>query len=181
MSNPAGRILRGLAAFISKFVHAPSGDLFLAGELDENDDPVDDTGIVIPGPKGSAFAVRVLSEEVTIPVGSGNDPVVTTTMEVPADSFVLGVAGRVTLAPGGGAAALDVGRTGGATDEFADGVSCDVLGEDFDSFEDASPAGFLANATAATLTLTTDSDVTTSAMKVRLVLWYATIDKMISA
>lgn len=130
----------------------------------------------VTGGNGSLIEIKSISEEVTIPVGSGAAPVVETSGNLaPANSLILGVAFRVTDAPGGGATTVDIGRTGGGNlDEFIDGSSCDGLGETGNSAanHDAATTGPLYNTTAATLTLTTDADVTGSDMKVRVTVYY---------
>lgn len=115
-----------------------------------------------------------IEEEVTIPVGSGFDPVVVSSGSLaPAMSTIKFVTARVTQAPGGGATTLDIGRTGGNLDEFADGIGTG-LGTTANSVDDGDGTltGPVYNSAAATLTLTTDADVTDSDMKVRIVVFY---------
>jgi hypothetical protein len=131
-------------------------------------------GLVFNGSYGSSCSYLRTTEEVTIPVGSGLDPVVVSTSNMaPASSIIEMVTVRVTQAPGGGATTLDVGRTGGNTDEFIDGIatSLGTTGNCVDD-GDGTLTGPVFNSTAATLTLTTDADVTGTAMKVRIVVWY---------
>ena len=176
---------------------AANDDLFVSGKLEVDGDVYFDGGFTV----GSATATgtltmlgtssilrinnsgkgwidfRVIAEEVTIPVGSGLDPVVVSTTNLaPASSIIDMVAVRVTQAPGGGATTLDVGRTGGNTDEFIDGIgtSLGTTGNCVDD-GDGTLTGPVFNSTAGTLTLTTDADVTGTAMKVRVVVWYKQI------
>lgn len=127
------------------------------------------------GQSGAALTLKQISELVTVAVGSGADPVVESTGNLaPANSLILGVTFRITDAPGGGAAEIDVGRSGGGNlDEFIDGASCDVLTETGNSF--ANNDGLVTpvfNASAAKLTLTTDADVTGDQMQIRVVVFY---------
>lgn len=123
---------------------------------------------------GGLLKLRKLEEVVTIAVGSGSGGVATTTNMFPA-GLVLSVGFVVEQAPGGGAALLNIGVTGGGNaDRFIDDKSCDVLGENGVSPQDgdgtvAYPAF---NKTATTLDLTTDANVTVLAMKVRVITTY---------
>ena len=129
------------------------------------------------------LSVQKIEEEVTIAVASGNTPPVTTTGNLaPANSIIKTGSFVVTQAPGGGAATIDIGVTGGDLDLFIDGMSCDVLGESGRFFIDGEAVAVAANTgvplvnkTATTLTLTTDADVTTSDMKVLVTVWYETV------
>jgi hypothetical protein len=125
------------------------------------------------------LSLQKIEEEVTIAVGSGADPVVTTTGNLaPANSYIVGGSFVVTQAPGGGAATLDIGVTGGGNlDGMIDGASCNLLGEygRFYLKGDGSDAVPYLNTTAKTLTLTTDADVTTSDMKILVTVWYYTV------
>jgi hypothetical protein len=125
---------------------------------------------------GQANILRI-TEDVTIDVAEGNTPAVATTANMaPADSIILGGTVKILTAPGGGATALDVGITGGGNlDGMVDGMAVTLgteaqIGHDGDG-NDTYPSQ---NTSAATLTLTTDADVTTSAMVVRITLWYQT-------
>ena len=126
---------------------------------------------------GGQTDILSASEEVTIAVGSGADPVVETTANLaPADSIILGGTVKITQAPGGGAAALDVGISGGGNlDGMVDGMAVTLgtiaqIGHDGDG-SDTYPSQ---NTTAAKLTLTTDADVTGTAMKALITVWYQT-------
>ena len=123
---------------------------------------------------GAAYEIKTISELVTVAVGSGAAGVETSGNLAPA-GIILGCAFRVTQAPGGGATELDIGITGGDLAALIDGKSCDVLGETGDMAADGQLAYQPINRTAATLTLTTDSNVTVSDMIVRVVVWYAEI------
>lgn len=124
------------------------------------------------GGKGAFLGIKSITELVTIPVGQGA-PGPATTISVPASSRIVDAVARVTQAPGGGATTLDIGRTGGDLDELVDGISTavDTTG---DSVADHGPGVVfpLENATAKTLTLTTDANVTGTDMIVRVVVWY---------
>jgi len=132
--------------------------------------------IVVGGVSGSLLNIKSITEEVTIGVAAGNTPAVVTTGDLaPAGSLIIGVVWRVTDAPGGGAATIDIGRTSaGNLDEFTDGASCDVLGETGTNLlnGDTAHTGVQRNVAADTLTLTTDADVTDDEMKVRIVVFY---------
>jgi hypothetical protein len=125
---------------------------------------------------GATLGIKSITEETTIPVGSGFDPVVETTANLaPASSLILGATFRVTDAPGGGAATIDIGRSGGGNlDELIDGKSCDVLNETGSTLagDGDGTAMPINNASAAKLTLTTDADVTGDDMKVRITVFY---------
>lgn len=125
---------------------------------------------------GGSLELKVISEEVTIPVGSGFDPNVETTGDLaPAGSMILGCAYRVTQAPGGGATVLGITTTGGG-DELVDvnTAPCASLGDtgDWFSYPAATPLTPIINKTASTLTIATDADVLTTDMKVRVTVWY---------
>lgn len=133
---------------------------------------------VEPGNYGSKITIREISEEVTIAVGAGAAGQATATNLIPAGSIILGVSYRVTQAPGADATTLDVGRTnGGNLDEFVAGASCDVLGEtaSWPADGDGNLVFPVCAKTADTITLTTNANVATSAMKVRVCVQYATI------
>lgn len=118
-----------------------------------------------------------VTEDTTVAVGSGADPVVETTANLaPANSVILGGTVEIVTAPGGGATELDVGITGGGNlDGIVDGMAVTAgtsahIGHGGDG-NDTYPS---ANTSAATLTLTTDADVTGTAMVVRTTVWYYT-------
>jgi len=125
---------------------------------------------------GSYLQMKSITEEVTIAVGSGLDPVVVTSGNLaPASSLIVGATFRVTDAPGGGATTISIGRTGGGNlDEFISVKSCDVLGETGNTLAGDGDATVmpLMNSAAATLTLTTNADVTTNDMKIRVTVFY---------
>lgn len=124
--------------------------------------------------KGGFAEIKAITEEVEIAVGLGSGGVATSGNLWPA-GIILGTAFVVTQAPGGGATTLDIGPTGGTADSLIDAKSCDVLEENGKFPDDGDGATYVAapvNNSATTLTLTTDSDVTTSAMKVRVTTFY---------
>jgi hypothetical protein len=135
---------------------------------------------VIGGGSGAWAAVRAITETVTIPVGSGSDPVVQTSGNLaPANSLIFGATARVTTAPGGGATTLDIGTSG----------NTDLLVNDMSTAGDTtatSPANGdatqfpVTNAAAAKLTLTTDADVTVSGMVVKVTVWYLVFSAQLS-
>lgn len=131
------------------------------------------------GGSGASITVYRVTEEVTIPVGEGNTPVVTSSSNLaPANSIIKAVAVRVTQAPGGGATVVSVGRTnGGNTDEFIDDISTAVntTGNSVANNDGALVAEDMWNASADTFDVTTDADVTDSDMKIRIVVWYEQI------
>lgn len=113
------------------------------------------------------------SEEVTIPVGQGMAGVLSLNSFCREDSIVLGIVGKVTQAPGGGATTLDIGRNGGNTDEFADGIAVTV-DTPIISIADGDgviTAPFYCTADAK-LVFTTDANVTGTDMKVYITVFY---------
>jgi hypothetical protein len=125
------------------------------------------------------FNLQKIEEEVTIAVGDGLAPAVETVGNLaPANSYILGGTFKVTQAPGGGAATLDIGVTGGGNlNGMISVASCNLLGEygRFYIDGDGNDAVPYPNTTAKTLTLTTDADVTTSDMKILVTVWYYTV------
>jgi hypothetical protein len=125
---------------------------------------------------GSSLACKDIYEEVTIPVGSGLDPVVVSSTNLaPANSIIKAVAVRVTQAPGGGATTVSVGRSsGGNTDEFISAISTALgtTGNHIANNDGVLAAEDMWNATDDTFTVSTDADVTGTAMKIRIVVWY---------
>lgn len=125
------------------------------------------------------LSYETISEEVTIPVGSGNTPVVTSSSNLaPANSTIKAVAVRVTQAPGGGATVISVGRSsGGNTDEFIDDISTSLntTGNSIANNDGVLAAEDMWNVSADTFEITTDADVTGTDMKLRIVVWYEQI------
>ncbi len=163
------------------------GDLYIAGALRPLAQVYADNGN-ISGRYGYGFDVQPgggsklswlgMSEEVTIPVGEGNTPVVTSVNNLaPVNSIIKAVAVRVTQAPGGGATVVSVGRTGGNTDEFIDDISTALTttGNSVANNDGALAAEDMWNASATTFEITTDADVTDTDMKLRIVIWYEQI------
>lgn len=138
---------------------------------------IEGTGYILSGGNGSEYNLQTTTEEVTIAIGSGLDPVVVTSGNLaPANCLIKGIAFRVTQAPGGGATTLDIGITGGDLDAYIDGASCDVLGEVGDFYTNGNVGAPIINRGAATtLTLTADADVTGTDMKIRVIVFYETI------
>jgi len=133
---------------------------------------------VATGSSSGILSVRAISEIVTIPVGSGNTPVVASSANLaPANSIIKAVTCRVTQAPGGGATVVSVGRTGGNTDEFIDDISTALgtTGNSVANNDGALVAEDLWNTTATTFDVTTDADVTGTDMKIRITVWYEQI------
>ena len=129
----------------------------------------------IGGDSGSFSGWKSITELVTVPVDSGLAPAVESTANLfPANSLILGVCFRVVDAPGGGAALIDIGASGGDLDLWIDGASCDVLGETGSSPKDSQVilTGPLYQRLAAKATLTTDADVTINDMIVRVTVYY---------
>jgi len=156
---------------VKYFDHLIVGD-YKAGNYAE----VDKDKISIKGGGATTLKLQEISELVTIGVAAGNTPAVATTGNLsPASSLIVGVGFVVTQAPGGGATTLDIGRTSsGDLDEFIDGASCDVLAENGNNYTNGQTAhtGTQRSIAADTLTLTTDADVTGSAMIVRVTVFY---------
>jgi hypothetical protein len=127
----------------------------------------------IGGSKGSFLDILSATEELTISVGNGSAGVVTSGNLAPANSLIEGVAVRVTQAPGGGATTIDVGVTGsGNLDSLIDGISTALNTTGTSPADNDATQLPLLNGSATTLTVTTDSDVTGSDMKVRIVVYY---------
>ncbi len=126
--------------------------------------------------KGAFAGIKSITEEVTVAIGTGAGGVASAGNLAPANALILSAVFRVTQAPGGGATLLDIGRTGGGNlDELIDGASCDVLGEAGNTVADRAADTTqlpIANPAAATLTLTTDANVTGTDMKVRVAVFY---------
>jgi hypothetical protein len=125
------------------------------------------------GSKGSFLGIKSITELVTIPVGQGSTGVATSGNLAPVNSRLLEAVVRVTQAPGGGATTLDMGVTGGNLDGMIDGISTavDTTGNSVAN-NDGVQTYPIENASATTLTLTTDADVTGTDMIVRVVVWY---------
>jgi hypothetical protein len=125
---------------------------------------------------GSYCQIKSITEEITVAVGTGATPVVETSGNLaPASSMILGATFRTTDAPGGGATVIDIGVTGGGNlDALIDGKSCDGLGETGNTLagDGDATAMPIMNAAAATLTLTTDADVSGDDMKIRITVFY---------
>jgi hypothetical protein len=127
----------------------------------------------VGGGKGAELGIKSITEELTISVGNGSGGVTTSGSLAPANSNIKGAVVRVTQAPGGGATTLDVGVTGsGNLDALIDGVSTALNTTGTSPGNNDGTQLPLVNASAATLTVTTDSDVTVSDMKVRIVVFY---------
>lgn len=129
---------------------------------------------IIGGGSGAFAGIRAITETVTISVGDGADPVVETSGNLaPANSLLLGATSRVTQAPGGGATMIDIGVTGsGNLDSLVDGMST-VLDTTATTPADGDGTQMpLTNAADATLTVTTDADVTVSDMIIKVTVWY---------
>lgn len=128
---------------------------------------------------GSQITRKEIDEEVTIPVGSGNTPVVVSSSNLaPENSVIKGVAVRVTQAPGGGATVVSVGRTnGGNADEFIDDIStaAGTTGNSAANSDGTLTYTNMLQAAADTFDITTDADVTGTDMKIRIVVWYEQI------
>lgn len=164
-------------------------DCFISGKLEvdgtgyfdgsiviANDVTLGSNGRVIAYGSNTSFLLSdVLFEEVTVPVGSGLDPVVVSSSNLcPANSTIKAVAVRVTQAPGGGATTVSVGRTSGNIDEFIDAISTALgtTGNHIANNDGDLTVEDMWNAAANTLTISTDADVTGTAMKIRIVVWY---------
>lgn len=131
-----------------------------------------DTMTVSAG-NGSAGGLKTLQELVTIPVGQGATGVVTSGNLAPVSSLIKAVGVRVVTAPGGGATTFDVGVTGsGNLDSLIDGLSTAASTTGTSPVNNDGTQLPLVNAADATLTVTTDVNVATSDMEVRIVVWY---------
>ena len=128
------------------------------------------------GGVGASLAWKSISELVTIPVGSGNTPVVASTSDLaPANSIIKAVTVRVTQAPGGGATVVSVGRTnGGNTDEFIDAIStaAGTIGNHASNSDGTLTYTSMLQDAADTFDITTDADVTGSDMILRITVFY---------
>jgi hypothetical protein len=131
--------------------------------------------VSIGGGKGSYLGIKSITEEVTISVGTGSTGVATSGNLAPANSIIFGATARITQDAGSGALAVDIGVTGsGNQDELIDALDVTTLGN-----TGSSPAGndgtqlpIATGSSDTTLTLTTDFDVGTSDLKVRVVVFY---------
>jgi hypothetical protein len=122
---------------------------------------------------GLDMRVKTIEEELTIAVGEGAAGKVTAGNICPS-GLILGINARVTQAPGGGATTVDIGCTGsGNLDQFCDGVST-AAGTTctYPLNGDGTNAIGWAQKAATTATVTTDANVTTSDMKVRVITYY---------
>lgn len=129
-----------------------------------------DTGIGVVFYLGRAALLKE-EEVVVIPVGSGSGGVATT-RNLLLPGILLSVGFIVMEAPGGGAATLSIGPTGaGDPNRYIDAASCDVLYESGSSPQDGDGLTLYPEylKTGNTLDLTTDADVTTSQMLVKVV------------
>jgi len=129
------------------------------------------------GDNGSNMRHKNLMEQVTIAVGFGAAGVNTAANLAPVDSIITAVAVRVTQAPGGGAVTFNLGRTGGNVDEFIQNlaVALDTTGNSAAN-GDGVNAGPVHNGAANTLVLTTNANVIGTDMKVRILVYYRTIN-----
>ena len=141
------------------------------GTLDRGADSVQAGGVC-----GSLIGMKYIEEEVSIAVGQGAGGVATSGALAPANSATFAVAYRVTNAPGGGAATLDINVTGGAAGSWVNDAACASLGDGgvsiLGSLGDGSITALVSNTAAATFTLSTNSNVTGNAMKVRVTVGY---------
>jgi hypothetical protein len=129
--------------------------------------------MTIGGGKGSYLGIKSITEEVTVSVGTGSAGVTTSGNLAPANSNIKGIAVKVTQAAGSGALSADIGITGsGNQDELIDAMDVTSL------TSQVSPGGNdgtqlpIQNGSATTLTITTDFDVGTSDLKIRIVTYY---------
>jgi len=109
--------------------------------------------------------------ETTIPVGQGAAGINTINF-APANSIIVAVVARVTVAPGGGATTFSVGRTGGNIDEFVQNrpVALGTLSYSSTHGDGVNP-GPVNNGALNSFVITTDADVLVSDMKVRIIAW----------
>ncbi len=120
-----------------------------------------------PG-KGSRVTIQTWTEEVTIAAAATTAATVAT---IPAGAQILGATFRVTQAPGGGATSFAAARTTGTATEFTIAGAV-ALGTTTNSIVDGLTPGTIANATADTVTVTTDFAVTGASLKVRVAVQY---------
>ena len=150
-----------------------AGDLYVGDELEVVNNVYCYGDYQQEEANGAALNIKSIAEEVTISVGQGSGGVATSGNLAPADSLILAVTARVTDAPGGGATTFDVGVTGsGNLDSLIDGVATALDTQGNSASDNDGTQLPIANGTATTLTVTTDSDVTDNEMKIRLVVWY---------
>ncbi len=118
-------------------------------------------------------SMRQRSEVITIPVGNGAAGVVSVASMFQPNIIVLSINVRVTQAPGGGAITFDITRTGTPADVLIDdmAVALDTVGTSITD-SDGTHDGPFYNAITATLTITTNANVTGSDMKVRVGMHY---------
>lgn len=137
----------------------------------------------ISGGSGSYHRETSISETVTIPIGEG-DPggggaVTTTGNLAPAHSHIKCVTTKVRTAPGGGANEFNVGITGsGNADELIDAAAVG-LNTTANSYTDNDGTQLpLKNGSATTLTISTDADVTGTAMEIEIIVYYDQVDEI---
>jgi ATP-dependent protease HslVU (ClpYQ) peptidase subunit len=127
----------------------------------------------IGGSKGSFAGLKSITEELTIAVGQGAAGVTTSGNLAPANADIRSTVVRVTQAPGGGATTFDVSVTGSANpDELIDALSTALNTTGTSQANNDGTQLPIQNGSATTLTVTTDANVTTSDMKVRIVTFY---------
>lgn len=183
---PAGQITQigdaaatawGLVANDDLFVSGmceSGGPLYVGGDMWLSDDLGIKTAMSMYGSNEEVAYYSKEVEEITIPVGQGFAGVDSVGNMFRVDSAILGVVGRVTQAPGGGATNFNVGRElVGNNDEYAQAIAV-ALGTTFVSPTngDGADAGPHYNAADQKLTIDTDANVTISDMKIRVTVFY---------
>jgi len=184
ITPPAGQITR-IGSAIGGFVppvtnkdflvagHSGAFGVIVAGSGFQCEADSEDIGAIsfagMANVTGETVAMKMRSEEITIPIGSGALGVVSTANIFQPSSVVVMVYARVTQAPGGGATWFSVVRTGTPADELIlqQPVALDGV---FDSTKDSDGThdGPFYNGTIATLKIITDANVTGTDMKIRV-------------
>ena len=131
---------------------------------------VTDDAFALEGGNGSSIGIKTITELVTIPVGEGQAPTVSSSTNLlPANSLILGMAARVTDAPGGGATLLTI--TDPSFNTYINQVNCVGVGS-HNTAADSFLQSPVYSGSAQTATLTTDANVTVDQMQVRIITYY---------
>lgn len=155
------------------YIQAPSGILNLTSASAVTFAP---SGIA----NGGGLYILAISELLTIGVGTGAAGVTTSTNMAPS-GVIVGLSARVTQAPGGGATTFSVGPTGGGNlDQFVQTASTALNTTAVYPTNGDGTTTLWVQKTATTLTVTTDVNVSTSNMIVRLTTYYLASKTLIS-
>jgi len=138
---------------------------------------VGDGGFALIGREyGESAAIRMRTEEITIPIGSGIAGVASALNMFQTQSVILMVYCRVVQAPGGGATWLSIYKTGTPADEliFQKATALDATYESSNDSDGTHDGPWYSDSNA-TLTVITDANVTVADMIVRVGVLYLTM------